>query len=176
MSFNLDGLGDPNAMMAGAAALGQDASSYDNTSDVEANWAARAFQQAEIHMKLLLAVGPARMKFSPMDEELYQSFRKEFPDFDVVKIDEDAMKSKEGKEQWRNWVNQFKDSLKDFNFGSLLRTDPTQDYSAENTIFCLRAQFLAIEIARNREGHNQKIVDDSKKAAAGASGGCCSKC
>ena len=43
-------------------------------------------------------------------------------------------------------------------------------------MFCLRAQFLAIEIARNREGHNQKIVDDSKKAAAGSSGGCCSKC
>lgn len=109
MSYNLDGLGDPNAMVAGAAALGKDASQYENTSDVEgsvapvqikktrlilANWAARAFQQAEIHMKLLLAVGPARMKFSPLDEELYQSFRKEFPDFDVVKIDEDAMKVK----------------------------------------------------------------------------------
>ena len=35
MSFNLDGLGNPNMMMAGAAALGQDASQYDNTSDVE---------------------------------------------------------------------------------------------------------------------------------------------
>merc|ERR1712025_968998 len=100
MSFNLDGLGNPNMMMAGASALGEDASKYDNTSDVEANWAARAFQQAEVHMKLLLAVGPGRMKFSPLDEELYQSFRKEFPDFDVAKIDEDAMKSKEGKEQW----------------------------------------------------------------------------
>ena len=45
-------------------------------------------------MKLLLAVGPARMKFSPMDDELYQSFRKEFAEFDVVKIDEDSMKVK----------------------------------------------------------------------------------
>merc|ERR1712037_808895 len=80
-------------------------------------------------MKLLLAVGPARMKFSPMDDELYQSFRKEFAEFDVVKIDEDSMKSKEGKEKWRNWVNQYKDTLKDFNFGSLLRTDPTQLFS-----------------------------------------------
>ena len=43
-------------------------------------------------MKLLLAVGPDRMKFSPLDDELYASFRKEFPNFDVVNIDEDAMK------------------------------------------------------------------------------------
>ena len=35
MSFNVDGLGDPNAMVAGAAALGKDASQYENTSDVE---------------------------------------------------------------------------------------------------------------------------------------------
>ena len=35
MSFNLDGLGNPNMMMAGAAALSEDASKYDNTSDVE---------------------------------------------------------------------------------------------------------------------------------------------
>lgn len=33
--FNLDQLGNPNAMMAGAAALTQDASSYTNTQDVE---------------------------------------------------------------------------------------------------------------------------------------------
>merc|ERR1711973_957935 len=92
--FNLDQLGNPNAMMAGAAALTQDASSYTNTQDVEAVWAARAFQQAEVHMKLLKAVGPARMKFSKMDDEIYDSFRKEFPDFNIKKIDEDLMKEK----------------------------------------------------------------------------------
>ena len=55
-------------------------------------WAARAFQQAEVHMKLLKAVGPTRMKFSKMDDEIYDSFRKEFPDFNIKKIDEDLMK------------------------------------------------------------------------------------
>ena len=55
-------------------------------------WAARAFQQAEVHMKLLKAVGPARMKFSKIDDEIYDSFRKEFPDFNIKKIDEDLMK------------------------------------------------------------------------------------
>ena len=43
-------------------------------------------------MKLLKAVGPERMKFSKMDDEIYISFRKQFPDFNVKKIDEDLMK------------------------------------------------------------------------------------
>lgn len=40
--FNLDQLGDPNAMMAGAAALGKDASAYTNTQDVE-GWSKTRF-------------------------------------------------------------------------------------------------------------------------------------
>ena len=43
-------------------------------------------------MKLLLAVGPERMKFSKMDEELYDSFRKNFPDFNIGHVDEEKMK------------------------------------------------------------------------------------
>lgn len=43
-------------------------------------------------MKLLLAVGPERMKFTKIDNELYESFRKEFPDFDITACNEDEMK------------------------------------------------------------------------------------
>ena len=57
-----------------------------------AAWAARAFQQAEIHMKLLTAVGPERMKFTKLDQELYESFRKNFPDFNIDNVDEENMK------------------------------------------------------------------------------------
>jgi len=170
--FNLDQLGNPNAMMAGAAALTQDANSYTNTQDVEAVWAARAFQQAEVHMKLLKAVGPARMKFSKMDDEIYDSFRKEFPDFNIKKIDEDLMKgTDERKKQWREWCNQYEKTVQDYNFGTLLRVDPDEDYTQENTIFCLRVQFLAIEIARNKEGLNKKICEKKPQT-----GGCCSRC
>ena len=42
-------------------------------------------------MRLLKALGPEKMKFSKMDDEIYESFRKEFPDFNVRKIDEDKM-------------------------------------------------------------------------------------
>ena len=106
--MNLDNL-TPDQMMAGGAALQGNANDYANTQDVEGNikpvsliyitkniclaaWAARAFQQAEIHMKLLTAVGPERMKFTKIDQELYESFRETFPDFNIESVDEEKMK------------------------------------------------------------------------------------
>lgn len=72
----------------------------------------------------------------------------------------------------------------DYNFGSLLRLDASQDYSEENSTIgefyssrmCLkltrvvcsvpRIQFLAIEIARNVEGHNAAVRGSSASSAA----------
>jgi len=128
---------------------------------------------------------PEQIKFSNLDDPIYESFRKEFPDFDVTKITEAAMTGTEVEQKWQNWINQYKDTLEDFTTVHLLRIDPKLEYSAENTIFCIRAQFLAIEISRNKEGHNQQFAEETKKAAeaqaaaaaaAGSSGGCCSGC
>merc|ERR1711962_646404 len=49
-------------------------------------------------MKLLTAVGPERMKFTQIDQELYDSFRENFPDFNIETVDEESMKNKEGKD------------------------------------------------------------------------------
>ena len=90
--------------------------------------------------------------------------------------------NKEGKEKWRNWCEQYKERVQDYNFGTLLRLDPAEDYTEKNSCFALRVQFLAIEIARNKEGKNQKIFEAAKAAkeaaaaAAKMGGGCCSKC
>ena len=43
-------------------------------------------------MKLLTAVGPERMKFTQIDQELYDSFRENFPDFNIENVDEESMK------------------------------------------------------------------------------------
>jgi hypothetical protein len=40
--------------------------------------------------------------------------------------------------------------------------DASEDYTQENTIFALRVQFLAIEIARNKEGANEPIFKKMK--------------
>merc|ERR1712088_1098634 len=86
-------------------------------------------------MKLLTAVGPERMKFTQIDQELYESFRETVPDY---------------------------------NFGTLLRLNPNDDYSEKNTCFALRVQFLAIEIARNKEGSNKAIYEKAAAAALAA--------
>lgn len=79
--------------------------------------------------------------------------------------------------------------MEDFNYGTLLRLDCEKDYSEDNTIFgelgmsqwtkrrlsgqkvnimflvisATRVQFFAVEIARNREGHNDTVFT-SKRA------------
>ena len=111
--------------------------SNETTNLLSADTLPKAFQQAQVHMKLLVAVGPNKMKFSPQDDAIYESFRKEFPKFNVTNVKEDlheAMKSGENAEKWKNWVDQFKDTLKDAENGSLLRIDPDNGYTTENSV------------------------------------------
>jgi hypothetical protein len=45
------------------------------------------------------------------------------------------MKSKAGKEKWRNWMSQFDGKIHDFNFGTMLRSNPKVEYEQDSTIF-----------------------------------------
>ena len=73
-----------------------------------------------------------------MDDEIYEHFRTEFPDFDpAVTIDEDEMKSKAGKEKWRNFMMQYEKKVDDYNFGTMLRSNPKFEYGEKETIFGL---------------------------------------
>ena len=45
------------------------------------------------------------------------------------------MKSAEGKKLWREFIESYKDKVKDYNFGSLIRTDCRDEYGETNTIF-----------------------------------------
>ena len=79
------------------------------------------------------------------------------------------MKSKEGKEKWRNFINQYEKKIEDYNFGTMLRANAAWEYGEKETIFgelfcesdrfgiwavltgytlAVRMQFYAIEIAR----------------------------
>lgn len=71
------------------------------------------------------------------------------------KLNEDQMKSPSGKELWRSFIYKF-DKLDDYNFLTLIRQDVDTDAAQENSILVVRIQFLAIEIARNREGLNDR--------------------
>lgn len=80
----------------------------------------------------------------------------------VDKVEENELKSSEGKIKWRFFCEQFKDVVEDYSFGTLLRADCTGDYSEQNSILTTRIQFYAIELARNREGFNDGIREKYK--------------
>ena len=80
----------------------------------------------------------SQLRLTKMDDEIYEHFKKEFPDFDPKEtIDEDKMKSKEGKEKWRNFMMTYEKTVDDYNFGTMLRSNPKFEYSEKETIFGL---------------------------------------
>lgn len=81
----------------------------------------------------------------------------------VAHLDEAEMKSPGGKEQWRKFIEKF-NKLEDFGYGSLIRVNANEDFGPDNSMLVVRIQFLAIEIARNREGYNDKIYKKYAKA------------
>ena len=60
-------------------------------------------------------------------------------------------------QKWRPFCQKFEKEIEDFNFATLVRIDPEDEYSEKNTILVTRIQFLCIEISRNREGKNDSI-------------------
>ncbi|KAF3848413.1 hypothetical protein F7725_014920 [Dissostichus mawsoni] len=109
------------------------------------------------------AYGNDFLKLTKMDDDIYKMFRETFKDLDIKKLNPDDLKSDEMKEVWRPFCNQFQGLIEDFNYGTLLRLDCERDYTEENTIFATRAQFFAVEVARNKEGCND-VVFTSKSS------------
>ena len=106
-------------------------------------------QHMETYWNILEKVKGSTLRLTKIDDEIYEHFKKEFPDFDAsATINEDEMKSKAGKERWRNFISQYEKKVEDFNFGAMLRASPKTDYTQDGTIFAVRMQFYAVEIAR----------------------------
>ncbi|XP_044598466.1 protein PBDC1 [Cotesia glomerata] len=144
-------------LMAGSSVLSRPAEEFENDATVEAMWAMKAFEHAEIYFNILCSVDPKLLKLTPHDDLIYKSFREVFPNLSIAKLSEDEMKSPEGKNKWRPFCEQFKDIIEDYSMGTLLRADCTDEYREQNSILVTRIQFYAIELARNREGLNDLI-------------------
>ena len=120
---------------------------------------------------ILEKVKGSSLRLTKMDDEILEHLQRDFPEFDPAEtIDEDAMKSKEGKERWRNFMMAYEKRVDDYNFGTMLRSNPKWEYGREETIFGAcggtwrffrwspiadtlllavpRMQFYAMEIAR----------------------------
>jgi len=154
---------------ANAGLLSRPAEEYVNDAGVEALWAIKAYEHAEVYFNLLCAIDPSSLRLTRLDDDIYTEFREKFPDFKVDKVEESQLKSPEAKEKWRPFCNSFEGKVDDFNFGTLLRVNSSADYSEENSILVTRIQFYAIEIARNREGYNSDIKKNFKPKPKAAS-------
>jgi len=132
----------------------------DNLEDMEKQFAVKAVQHMTTYWSILEKVRGSKLRLTRMDDEIYEDFKKEFPDFDPNEtLHEAEMKSKEGKEKWRKWMMTYEKKIDDYNFGTMLRTSPKVEYTEKETIFAVRMQFYAIEIARNRAGLNDWVYE-----------------
>jgi hypothetical protein len=116
-------------------------------------------------------VRPSTLKLTKLDDEIYQDMEETFPDLrvtdedktgGVLKVDEDKMKSANGKKQWRDFIQRYENkgecyfesmhsdfrppdfssllflfslAVSDYNFGTLIRTDASDEYTQFNTTF-----------------------------------------
>lgn len=146
-----------------ADVLEKPAAEFDNDPTLEGLWAMKAVEHMQIHFNLICSIAPKMLKLTPKDDLVYQEFRRQFPDMAVDEIQVDELKSSKAKEKWRPFCNMFQDEVEDFNYATLLRLDAKKDYSDDNTLVVPRIQFLAIEVARNREGFNDSVRDKYPK-------------
>ncbi|CAL9738488.1 hypothetical protein MOSE0_N12552 [Monosporozyma servazzii] len=137
-----------------------DANEADNLEDIERSFAVIAVEQAETYWSLLTKMKGSKLRLTKYDDDIYNKFIEHFPEYKdierVRKFDEEELKSKIAKERWRKYIALF-ETIEDYNFGTLLRTDSTEEYGQHGTIFAVRIQFYAFEIARNRHGLNDWI-------------------
>ncbi|KIJ64730.1 hypothetical protein HYDPIDRAFT_181592 [Hydnomerulius pinastri MD-312] len=118
-----------------------DPNNAQNLIEIEKQFAVKAVEHAQTYWNLLEKVPPRDLKLSKLDDEIFEHTISTFPEFNaeghekLVKLDEEWLKSEDGKKKWRDFINAYEKKVKDFNFGSLIRTDARQEYSETNTIF-----------------------------------------
>jgi len=148
-----------------------DANNAQNAVEIEKQFAVKAVEHAQVYWNLLEKVQPKELRLTRLDDEIFEDLKTTFPELleppykMLIKLDEDWMKSVDGKDRWRKFIGGYEKTVKDYNFGSLIRTDSTNEYGETNTIFVTRIQFYAIEIARNRLGLNDKAHELAKEEA-----------
>lgn len=95
-----------------------------------------AVQQMTTYWAILEKMKGSQLRLTKLDDEIYDHFKKDFPEFDPTEtINEDTMKSKEGKERWRNFMMAYEKKIDDYNFGTMLRANPKTEYGEKETIF-----------------------------------------
>lgn len=95
-----------------------------------------------------------KLKLTPIDSDIYQHFRSIFPSLNISVLSDDFV-TRDHK-LWLEFINSYKhnSNINDYQFGTILRKNCSLAADSDNTMLVCRIIFLAIEIARNREGNN----------------------
>ncbi|KAJ3016273.1 UNVERIFIED_CONTAM: hypothetical protein HDU68_012286 [Siphonaria sp. JEL0065] len=134
------------------------AETAENHEDVEKIWSVKALHHAETYFNLISKIDGSKLRLTKIDDEIYADFKATFPETNVAELKEfEEFKTDVAKEKWREWIKKFEAKVQDFNYGTLLRNRAAEEYGPDNAFFVTRIQFLAIEIARNKEGHNTPL-------------------
>ncbi|GAA5964612.1 hypothetical protein JCM21900_002659 [Sporobolomyces salmonicolor] len=142
-----------------------------NDEAIEMQFAVMCMEQAETYFNLITKMQPSTLKrLTKWDDEIMEAFSKHFPDLvnndeKLKHLEEDELKSPEGKKRWRDFMMPFEKKIDEYNFGTLIRANCEEDYSQDNSIFGYRLQFYAIEIARNRRGLNDVVWKQAQEGA-----------
>uniref|UniRef100_A0A7I4XWN2 Polysacc_synt_4 domain-containing protein n=1 Tax=Haemonchus contortus TaxID=6289 RepID=A0A7I4XWN2_HAECO len=134
-----------------------DASRYVNDASIEMAWAMKAAERANVHMNLIMCCDTRVLRLNKLQDVIHTSFRNTFPDLDVHKVTEVELKHGGMKEKWHDFCESFKEVVEDYSLGTLMRIEACKGYSEENTVVVPKIIYLAIEIARNVEGINEKL-------------------
>lgn len=93
-------------------------------------------QHMTTYWSILEKMPGSKLRLTKIDDDIHEHFLKDFPDYDLkATINEDEMKSKAGKERWRTFINTYEGKVDDYNFGTMLRANPAEEYGQEGTIF-----------------------------------------
>nr|POF02577.1 isoform 3 of phosphatidylcholine translocator abcb4 [Quercus suber] len=136
----------------------------ENFEEIEKQFAVKVVDHMTTYWAILEKMPGSKLRLTKFDDEILEHFNREFPDFDLKgTINEDDMKSKAGKERWRNFIQEYEKKVEDYNYGTMLRANAAWEYGEKETIFAVRMQFYAVEIARNRAGLNDWIYRHGKE-------------
>lgn len=77
--------------------LNRPAEEFGNDLNIEIAWMSSAIRHMEAYYKLITSVNATDViKLTPIDDEVYEQFRKEFPDLKVDALTEEMIKSDQG--------------------------------------------------------------------------------
>jgi Polysaccharide biosynthesis len=103
---------------------------------IEKQFAVKVVQHMSTYWSILEKVKGSTLRLTKIDNDIIEHLQKDFPEFDpAATIDEDELKSKAGKERWRAFMMAYEKRVDDYNFGTMLRSNPKWEYGNEETIF-----------------------------------------